>query len=106
MSGYGERCQKSIVFLCEVFSLTLEKPAVKNGSRFVALFCFAVFYGETENPSFQEPEELGVIYGQSLGVPADIKKGVEYLLKAEDNKEAKAELLKYKKTLFGKWVRR
>ena len=49
---------------------------------------------------------LGVIYGQGLGVPADIKKGVEYLLKAEDNKEAKAELLKYKKTLFGKWVRR
>jgi hypothetical protein len=74
MSGYGERCQKSIVFLCEVFSLTLEKPAVKNGSCFVALFCFTVFYGETENPSFQEPEELGVIYGQGLGVPADIKK--------------------------------
>ena len=40
----------------------------------MALFCFTVFYGETENPSFQEPEELGVIYGQGLGVPADIKK--------------------------------
>ena len=49
---------------------------------------------------------LGVIYGQGLGVPADIKKGVEYLLKAGDYKEAKEELLKYKKTLFGKWVRR
>ena len=36
----------------------------------------------------------------------DIKKGVEYLQKAGSNEEAKKELLKYKKTLFGKWVRR
>ena len=49
---------------------------------------------------------LGVIYGQGLGVPADIKKGVEYLQKAGDRQDAKAELAKYKKTLFGKWVRR
>lgn len=49
---------------------------------------------------------LGVIYGQGLSVPEDIKKGVEYLQKAGDNAEAKQELLKYKKTLFGKWVRR
>ena len=49
---------------------------------------------------------LGFIYGRGLGVPEDIKKGVEYLQKAGDNKEAKEELLKYKKTLFGKWVRR
>ncbi len=49
---------------------------------------------------------LGVIYGRGLGVPADIKKGVEYLLKAGDNQEAKSELRNYKKTLFGKWVRR
>ena len=49
---------------------------------------------------------LGVIYGQGLGVPEDIKKGVEYLQKAGSNEEAKKELLKYKKTLFGKWVRR
>lgn len=49
---------------------------------------------------------LGAIYGQGLGVPADIKKGVEYLQKAGDNREAKEELLKYKKTFFGKWVRR
>ena len=49
---------------------------------------------------------LGVIYGQGLGVPVDIKKGVEYLQKAGNNQEAREELLKYKKTLFGKWVRR
>lgn len=49
---------------------------------------------------------LGYIYGRGLGVPEDIKKAVEYLQKAGDNKEAKEELLNYKKTLFGKWVRR
>ena len=49
---------------------------------------------------------LGVIYGQGLGVPEDIKKGVEYLQKAGDRQDAKEELKKYKKTLFGKWVRR
>lgn len=49
---------------------------------------------------------LGAIYAQGLGVPADIKKGVEYLQKAGNNKEAKEEMRKYKKTLFGKWVRR
>lgn len=49
---------------------------------------------------------LGVIYGQGLGVQENIAKGVEYLQKAKDYPAAKEELLKYKKTLFGKWVRR
>ena len=49
---------------------------------------------------------LGVIYGQGLGVAADIPKAVGYLQKAGDLKEAKEELLHYKKSLFGKWVRR
>lgn len=49
---------------------------------------------------------LGYIYGRGLGVPEDIKKGVEYLQKAGDRKDAREELLQYKKTLFGKWVRR
>ncbi len=49
---------------------------------------------------------LGVIYCQGLGVPENIKKGVGYLQKAGDNKDAREEMLKYKKTLFGKWVRR
>ena len=49
---------------------------------------------------------LGFIYGRGLGVPADIPKAVAYLKKAGSNKEAKEELLHYKKTLFGKWVRR
>lgn len=49
---------------------------------------------------------LGTIYAQGLGVPADIEKGVTYLKKAGDFPAAREELLKYKKKLFGKWVRR
>lgn len=49
---------------------------------------------------------LGFIYGRGLGVSADIPKAVAYLKKAGNYKEAKEELLHYKKTLFGKWVRR
>ena len=43
----------------------------------------------------------------ALGLaPEDIAKGVEYLQRAGDYGEAKEELRRYKKTLFGKWVRR
>lgn len=49
---------------------------------------------------------LGVIYGQGLGVAPDISKAVEHLQKAGNYQPAKEELLHYKKTLFGKWVRR
>lgn len=47
---------------------------------------------------------LGYIYARGLGVPADIKKGVALLQKAGDRADAKEELLRYRKTLFGKWV--
>lgn len=47
---------------------------------------------------------LGVIYGRGLGVSRDIKKGVEYLQKAGGRQEAREELSRYRKTLFGKWV--
>ncbi len=49
---------------------------------------------------------LGCIYAQGLGVAEDIPKGVALLQKAGNYTPAKEELLKYKKTLFGKWVRR
>lgn len=49
----------------------------------------------------------GVIYARGLGgVAADIPKGVSFLQKAGDFDKAREELLHYKKTLFGKWVRR
>ena len=43
---------------------------------------------------------------RGLGVAEDIPKGVAHLQKAASHTEAKEELLNYKKTLFGKWVRR
>ncbi|MCI8577453.1 MAG: sel1 repeat family protein [Lachnospiraceae bacterium] len=49
---------------------------------------------------------LGLIYAQGLGVAPDIKRGVEYLQRTGNYPPAKEELKNYKKTLFGKWVRR
>jgi len=49
---------------------------------------------------------LGLIYADGLGVPEDIKRGVEYLQKCKNYKPAQEALLRFKKTLFGKWVRR
>lgn len=60
--------------------------------------------------TFENPEAdymRGFIYARGLGgVPEDIKKGCTYLQKAGNFDKAKEELLHYKKTLFGKWVRR
>lgn len=60
--------------------------------------------------TFKNPEAdymRGYIYARGLGgVPEDIKKGVEYLQKAGNFDKAKEELLNYKKTFFGRWVRR
>ncbi len=81
--------------------------------------CYLFGYGCQKNPEkalslFQEVDYssdlinygLGTIYTQGLGVPEDIKKGVEYLQKAPKYAPAQEELLKFKKTFFGKWVRR
>lgn len=48
---------------------------------------------------------MGLMLAEGLGVPEDIKQGVAYLQKSS-LPEAKEALLHYKKTLFGKWVRR
>lgn len=49
---------------------------------------------------------LGLIYADGLGVPEDIKKGVEHLQKAKNYAPAQEALLRFKKNFFGKWVRR
>jgi len=49
---------------------------------------------------------LGLIYADGLGVPEDIKKGVGYLQQCRGYAPAQEALLRFKKTLFGKWVRR
>lgn len=48
----------------------------------------------------------GYMYGRGLGVAESIPQAVFFLQKAGDLPEAKEELRHYKKTLFGKWVRR
>lgn len=81
--------------------------------------CYLFGYGCQKDPQralqlFQEVDYstnllnhgLGTIYTEGLGVPADIKKGVEYLQKCKNYAPAQEALLKFKKTLFGKWVRR
>lgn len=49
---------------------------------------------------------LGLIYCEGMGVDEDIKKGVAHLLNAKDYQPAQEELMKFKKTILGKWVRR
>ncbi len=49
---------------------------------------------------------LGLIYADGLGVPEDIKKGVEYLQKVKNYAPAQEALLRFKKGIFGKWTRR
>ena len=49
---------------------------------------------------------LGKIYCEGLGMPQDIAKGVDFFRRAGDMPEAKEELTHYKRTLFGRWVRR
>jgi len=81
--------------------------------------CYLFGYGCPRDPAralrlFQESKTssdrlnygLGVIYTEGLGTAQDIKKGVEYFQKAPNYAPAKEALLGFKKTLFGKWVRR
>lgn len=49
---------------------------------------------------------LGMMYAEGMGVPEDIKKGVEYLKAAGEYEPAKEALKHYKKSLFGIWRRR
>ncbi len=81
--------------------------------------CYLFGYGCRKDPKralqlFEEADYstdlknygLGIIYTEGLGVPVDIKKGVEYLQECENYAPAQEALLHFKKTLFGKRVRR
>jgi len=72
----------------------------KDYARAKALFEEADFTTDLKNYG------LGLIYADGLGVPEDIKKGVEYLQKAKNYAPAQEALLRFKKGLFGKWTRR
>lgn len=96
--------------------------AYSNGSKWGVFYlaeCF--FYGYGTNRDYVLARKLldevywdnweadylrGMIYANGLGVPQDISRGVAYLQKAGNHEEALTELSHYKKTLFGKWVRK
>lgn len=99
-------------------SVAHDKKGSKWGALYLAKCCFyglgapqdyakaLQFLGEVSWNNQEADYMRGCIYAQGLGVPADIKRGVEYLQKAGNFAKAKEELLHYKRTLFGKWVRR
>ena len=63
-------------------------------------------FKNTNAAGFRRRLCLFKLYCNGLGVPVGIAKGAEYLQKVGDDPGAKQELRHYKKTLFGKWVRR
>ena len=101
----------------------LLKWAEDHGGPAMLLLSWGACYANGQGPSRTTPRPftylnridwdcphafylLGKMYCNGLGVPENIAKGVEYLQKAGDYVEVKEELSHYKKTLFGKWVRR
>ena len=100
-------------------SIAHDKKGNKWGAFYLASCCFyglgtpqdygkaLDLLGEVTWQNREADYMRGVIYGQGLGgVQADIPKAVAFLQKAGNFSKAKEELLHYKKTLFGKWVRR
>lgn len=108
----------------KAFSL-LNEVMLADYAGTAAKFCLGMcyFYGRGTQTDYRQARKLlesvltaenipeanyalGVMYCQSLGIQEDIAKGVEYLKNAKNYPAAKEELQKYKRTLFGKWVRR
>lgn len=89
------------------FQLMPGVPIQGQGRTFSHLACLAGGVAQPTRILMEEYSGRPGVPGQyALGVPEDIAKGVEYLQKAGDYVEVKEELRHYKKTLFGKWVRR
>lgn len=78
-----------------------------NGWGTAQNYSMTLRYLDEMNWEYWEADYLrGLIYGRGLGVEADIPKAVEYLRKVSGHEDAKQELKHYKKTIFGKWIRR
>lgn len=92
----GSSWANSILGTCYLFGYGCQK----DPQRALRLFQDATGFLDMKNYG------LGTIYTEGLGVPQDIKKGVEYFQKAPNYAPAQEAMLKFKKTLFGKWVRR
>ena len=103
-------------------AVQLFELARKNGNTWgndMLGLCYLFGYGCQQDPArarmlFEEANYssnrksygLGLIYADGMGVPEDIAKGVALLQKAGNYPPAQEALLRFKKTIFGKWVRR
>lgn len=116
---YGRGVPQDYAKAYQMLTLAHDRGNTNWGAYYLAKCCFegwgtpqdygrALQYLNEIDWKNQEADYMrGVIYAQGLGgVTADISKGVSYLQKAGNFSKAKEELLHYKKTLFGKWVRR
>ena len=84
------------IWLCYLFGFGCQRDPV----RARALFEEAKYSSDRKNYG------LGIIYADGLGVPEDIAKGVAFFQKAGNYPPAQEALLRFKKSMFGKWVRR
>lgn len=116
---YGRGVQQDYARAYECISTAYYKQNSTWGVFYLASCCFygwgtqqdyekARMFLEEITWSYWEADYMrGYLYCHGLGgVPEDIAKGVEYLRKAGEHPQPKEELRHYKKTLFGKWVRR
>ncbi len=63
-------------------------------------------FEEVEYKTALKSYGLGLIYADGLGVAEDIRKGVEYLQEAGTYEPAREALQRFKRNIYGKWVRR
>lgn len=92
----GSNWGNDMLGICYLFGYECQKDPV-NARK---LFEEANYTSDLKNYG------LGLIYAEGMGIAEDIKKGVEYLQKAKEYAPAQEALQRYKKTLFGKWVRK
>ena len=82
--------------LCYLFGFGCQRDPVRARTLFE----------EAKYSSDRKNYGLGIIYADGLGVPEDIAKGVAFFQKAGNYPPAQEALLRFKKSMFGKWVRR
>lgn len=92
----GNKWGNDMLALCYLFGFGCQRDPVRA----------RMLLEEVTYSSNRSNYALGIIYADGLGVPEDIAKGVEYLQKTKNYPPAQEALLRFKKTIFGKWVRR
>ena len=92
----GNTWGNDMLGLCYLFGFGCQRDPVRARTLFE----------EAKYSSDRKNYGLGIIYADGLGVPEDIAKGVAFFQKAGNYPPAQEALLRFKKTMFGKWVRR